>query len=91
MSSYKEERNFKVTMRLSFSHFREVLFYAVKTLLKFEMNKVISAVSSGLETVNQKNKKTSLSQLFLGFGSMSTTPLTQFCLKVETDFKRSII
>ena len=66
MSSYKEKRNFKVTMRLSFSHFREVLLYAVKTLLKFEMNKVISAVSSGLETVNQKNKKTSLSQLFLG-------------------------
>ena len=67
MSSYKEERNFKVTMRLSFSHFREVLFYAVKTLLKFELNKVISAVSSGLETINQKNKKKpNLSQLFLG-------------------------
>ena len=68
MSSYKEKRNFKVTMRLSFSHFREVLLYAVKTLLKFEMNKVISAVSSGLETISQKNnnKKTNLSQLFLG-------------------------
>ena len=66
MSSYKEKRNFKVTMRLSFSRFREVLLYAVKTLLKFELNKVISAVSSGLETVHQKNKKTSLSQLFLG-------------------------
>ena len=67
MSSYKEKRNFKVTMRLSFSRFREVLLYAVKTLLKFELNKVISAVSSGLETINQKNKKKpNLSQLFLG-------------------------
>lgn len=56
MSSYKEKRNFKATMRLSFSHFRELLLYAVKTLLKFEMNKGISAVSSGLETINQKNK-----------------------------------
>ena len=57
MSLYKEKRTFKVTMRLSFSHFREVLLYAVKTLLEFDMNKVISAVSSGLETINQKKKK----------------------------------
>lgn len=57
MSLYKEKRTFKVTMRLSFSHFREVLLYAVKTLLEFDMNKVISAVSNGLETINQKKKK----------------------------------
>ena len=48
-------------MRLSFSHFREVLLYAVKTLLEFDMNKVISAVSNGLENINHKKKKKSLS------------------------------
>jgi hypothetical protein len=48
-------------MKLSFSHFREVLLYAVKTLLEFDMNKVISAVASGLETINQKKEKKNLS------------------------------
>ena len=61
MSSYKEKRTFKVTKRLSFSHFREVLLYEVKTLLEFDMNKVISAVASGLETINQKKEKKNLS------------------------------
>ena len=61
MSLYKEKKTFKVTMKLSFSHFREVMLYAVKTLLEFDMNKVISAVASGLETINQKKEKKNLS------------------------------
>ena len=61
MSSYEEKGNFEVTLRFAFSHFGEVLIYAVKTLLEFDMNKVISAVASGLETINQKKEKKNLS------------------------------
>ena len=57
MSSYEEKGNFEVTLRFAFSHFGEVLIYAVKTLLEFDMNMVISAVASGLETINQKKEK----------------------------------
>ena len=57
MSSYEETRNFEVTLRLAFFLFREVLVYAVKKLLEFNIYKIIFVASSVLEIISQKRKK----------------------------------
>ena len=57
MNSYKEKRNFEVTLRFAFSHFREVLTDAVKKWLEFKTYKFIFVASSVLEIINQKKKK----------------------------------
>ena len=41
MSSYEENSNFEVTLRFAFFHFREVLVYVVKKLLKFKVYKIV--------------------------------------------------
>ena len=46
MSSYDEKRNFEVSLRLAFSHLREVLIYAAKTLFEFKICKVIFVACS---------------------------------------------
>ena len=69
MSSYEENKNFEVTLRLAFFLFREVLVYAVKKLLEFKIDQIIFEVSSVLEIMSEKNKtkqkKTPLSPIFL--------------------------
>ena len=57
MSSYEENKNFEVTLRLAFFLFREVLVYAVKKLLEFKIYKILFEASSVLEIITQKNKK----------------------------------
>ena len=60
MSSYEETRNFEVTLRLAFFLFREVLVYAVKKLLEFNIYKIIFVASSVLEIISQKKKNNKL-------------------------------
>ena len=57
MSSYEEKGNFEVTLRFAFSHFGEVLIYAVKTLLEFKIYKVIFVACSVIDNINQEKKK----------------------------------
>ena len=57
MSSYEETRNFEVTLRLAFFLFREVLVYAVKKLLEFNIYKIIFVASSVLEIMSEKKKQ----------------------------------
>ena len=85
MSSHKEKWNIEVTLRFAFSHFMEVLLYTLKWL-EFEIYKVIFVVSSVLEIINQKKKI--LSPWFLEFWQLLATPLTRFCLEVETNLKK---
>jgi len=59
MSSYEEKGNFEVTLRFAFSHFGEVLIYAVKTLLEFKIYKVIFVACSVIDNINQEKKKVS--------------------------------
>ena len=56
MSSFEENRNFEVTLRLAFFLFREVLVYAVKKLLEFKIDQIIFEVSSVLEIMSEKNR-----------------------------------
>ena len=67
MSSYEENRNFEVILRLAFFLFREVLVYTVKKLLEFKIYKIIFVASSVLEIISQKtkNKNNPLSPVFL--------------------------
>ena len=69
MSSYEENRNFEVILRLAFFLFREVLVYTVKKLLEFKIYKNIFVASSVLEIISQekkkKNKPQTLSPIFL--------------------------
>ena len=58
MSSFEENRNFEVTLRLAFFLFREVLVYAVKKLLEFNIYKIIFVASSVLGIISQEKKKT---------------------------------
>ena len=59
MSSYEENRNFEVTLRLAFFVFREILVYTVKKLLEFKIYKIIFEASSLLEIMpEKKNQKT---------------------------------
>ena len=60
MSSFEENRNFEVTLRLAFFLFREVLVYAVKKLLEFNIYKIIFVASSVLEIISQKKKNNKL-------------------------------
>ena len=64
MSSYEENRNFEVILRLAFFLFREVLVYAVKKLLEFNIYKIIFVASSVLEIISQKKKNKLLSPIF---------------------------
>ena len=57
MSSYEENRNFEVILRLAFFLFREVLVYAVKKLLEFKIYKIIFVASSVLGIISQEKKK----------------------------------
>ena len=68
MSSFEENRNFEVTLRLAFFLFREVLVYAVKKLLEFKIYKILFEASSVLEIKVRKNTHTHtkpLSPIFL--------------------------
>ena len=64
MSSYEENRNFEVILRLAFFLFREVLVYTVKKLLEFKIYKIIFVASSVLRIMSEKKKK-KLSPIFL--------------------------
>ena len=64
MSSYEENRNFEVILRLAFFLFREVLVYTVKKLLEFKIYKIIFVASSVLGIISQEKKK-KLSPIFL--------------------------
>ena len=57
MSSYEENRNFEVILRLAFFLFREVLVYTVKKLLEFKIYKIIFVASSVLEIMSETNKQ----------------------------------
>ena len=57
MSSFEENRNFEVTLRLAFFLFREVLVYTVKKLYEFKIYKIIFVASSVLEIMSE-NKQT---------------------------------
>ena len=66
MSSYEENRNFEVTLRLAFFLFREALVYAVKKLLEFKICKIIFVATSVFEIISQeKEKNKPLSPRFL--------------------------
>ena len=70
MSSYEENRNLDLILRLAFFLFREVLVYTVKKLLEFKIYKNIFVASSVLEIISQekkkkKNKPQTLSPIFL--------------------------
>ena len=65
MSSYEENRNLDLILRLAFFLFREVLVYTVKKLLEFKIYKIIFVASSVLEIISQKRKKKKLSPIFL--------------------------
>ena len=60
MSSYEENRNFEVILRLAFFLFREVLVYTVKKLLEFKIYKIIFVATSVLEIISQEKEKTNL-------------------------------
>lgn len=77
MSSYKEKRDFEVSLRFAFFHFREVFLHAVK-LFEFKFYKVVFVAFSVLEIISQKQMCPHYSS---NFGSVSATPLTRFCLK----------
>lgn len=76
MSSYGENRNFEVILRLAFFLFREVLVYTMK-LLEFNIYKIIFVASGVLEIISQKqtNKQT-LSPVFLELWHYVLIPLT---------------
>ena len=59
MSSYEEKGNFEVTLRFAFSHFGEVLIYAVNTLLEFKIYKVLFVACSVMDNINQGKKSVS--------------------------------
>ena len=65
MSSYEENRNLDLILRLAFFLFREVLVYTVKKLLEFKIYKIIFVASSVLEIISQKKKKSTLYPIFL--------------------------
>ena len=65
MSSYEENRNLDLILRLAFFLFREVLVYAVKKLLEFNIYKIIIEAFSVLEIISQKKKKSTLYPIFL--------------------------
>ena len=57
MSSYEENRNLDLILRLAFFLFREVLVYTVKKLLEFKIYKIIFVASSVLEIMSETNKQ----------------------------------
>ena len=90
MRSYKAKRNFQVNLRCALFHFHQVLLSAVNNYLNLKfIQKVLCVTPSGKEIINQRTKtRPEYSQQF---GSLSTTPLTHFCLEVEGNFKRTVI